>query len=78
MTEDLANIEATRFALQDLKQEREKWLRIRNQLDIHYVRNPDALDEIGYAGYQEINGWIDYVNGMEKQLSTHLVSMGGR
>jgi len=50
MAKDLANIEATKRALEDLREMRERWDRILSQLDLYYTRTPD---QVGFPKTQE-------------------------
>ena len=81
MTEDLANIDETKRALQDIRLDREKLQRMMNPLaDFKYTdeqkSKEDAQMALLYA--QRIKQSITDQIQMEDLLTKHLEAMGGR
>ena len=73
MTKNLPNIDETKRALQDIRLEIEKWMRVCNQLNKSYN------DKDGFViGHRDIESWLEKIEMIEIQLQEHLTNMGER
>jgi len=73
MAKDLANIEATKRALEDLRDMRDRWNRILSQLDLYYTRTPQAngfpkTQEWAMEQLQKINQTSDVLEDHREAL----------
>ena len=69
MTKNLSNIDNTRRALQDIKQDIEKWERIYKQLI-----SIDGIDVMVYQTHEKITE----LESLQFILKSHLSKMGGK